>query len=297
MQACPASWASGLGRVGPAFWDAAAGGVASIPGDSRRSAPRRLHSRRSAFPHSLECAWILCFELANPDHGAARRCGFTGRRSAWFPLLSTTAICLGFVDGTENPRGKAAIDAVLIGAEDAAFAGGSYVIVQKYLHDLAGGMRCPRKRRNASSAAPNCPTSNWTIPSNRPRRITRSPRSSRTGKRSRSCATTCHSARPGRRIRHLFHRLQPFAAHDRTDARKHVRRPSARQLRPPARFQPRCHRQPVLRPVRDVSGDVQPTSRRCRNVQSGQAPNHHHQSRRADGSLRIGSLKGDIQHE
>jgi putative iron-dependent peroxidase len=43
---------------------------------------------------------------------------------------------LGFVDGTENPRGEAAIDAVTIGQEDTAFAGGSYVIVQKYLHDL-----------------------------------------------------------------------------------------------------------------------------------------------------------------
>jgi len=43
---------------------------------------------------------------------------------------------LGFVDGTENPRGEAVIDAALIGEEDAAFAGGSYVIVQKYLHDL-----------------------------------------------------------------------------------------------------------------------------------------------------------------
>ncbi|MGP0071469.1 MAG: Dyp-type peroxidase [Bryobacteraceae bacterium] len=45
---------------------------------------------------------------------------------------------LGFVDGTENPRGEAVIDAVLVGDEDAAFAGGSYVIVQKYLHDLDG---------------------------------------------------------------------------------------------------------------------------------------------------------------
>ena len=43
---------------------------------------------------------------------------------------------IGFVDGTENPRGAAAIDAVLVGEEDAAFAGGSYVMVQKYLHDL-----------------------------------------------------------------------------------------------------------------------------------------------------------------
>jgi porphyrinogen peroxidase len=45
---------------------------------------------------------------------------------------------LGFVDGTENPRGDAVIEAVLIGEEDAAFAGGSYVIVQKYLHDVDG---------------------------------------------------------------------------------------------------------------------------------------------------------------
>ncbi|BAK82633.1 Dyp-type peroxidase [Komagataeibacter medellinensis] len=43
---------------------------------------------------------------------------------------------LGFVDGTENPSGQAARDATLIGEEDAAFSGGSYVIVQKYLHDL-----------------------------------------------------------------------------------------------------------------------------------------------------------------
>jgi putative iron-dependent peroxidase len=43
---------------------------------------------------------------------------------------------LGFVDGTENPVGPVASDAVLIGPEDPWFAGGSYVIVQKYLHDL-----------------------------------------------------------------------------------------------------------------------------------------------------------------
>jgi putative iron-dependent peroxidase len=44
---------------------------------------------------------------------------------------------LGFVDGTENPRGAVATAAVLIGDEDPEFCGGSYVIVQKYLHDLA----------------------------------------------------------------------------------------------------------------------------------------------------------------
>jgi putative iron-dependent peroxidase len=50
---------------------------------------------------------------------------------------------LGFVDGTENPRGQAVIDAVLIGAEDPAFTAGSYVIVQKYLHDLDGWNALP----------------------------------------------------------------------------------------------------------------------------------------------------------
>ena len=43
---------------------------------------------------------------------------------------------LGFVDGTENPRGDAAFDAALVGGEDSACAGGSYVIIQKYLHDM-----------------------------------------------------------------------------------------------------------------------------------------------------------------
>jgi putative iron-dependent peroxidase len=43
---------------------------------------------------------------------------------------------LGFVDGTENPVGPAASAAVLVGDEDPEFVGGSYVIVQKYLHDL-----------------------------------------------------------------------------------------------------------------------------------------------------------------
>ena len=50
---------------------------------------------------------------------------------------------IGFVDGTENPRGKEASDAVLIGEEDAAFSGGSYVMVQKYLHDMQGWNALP----------------------------------------------------------------------------------------------------------------------------------------------------------
>jgi len=43
---------------------------------------------------------------------------------------------LGFVDGTANPVGNALAESTLIGDEDAANAGGSYVVVQKYLHNL-----------------------------------------------------------------------------------------------------------------------------------------------------------------
>lgn len=52
---------------------------------------------------------------------------------------------LGFVDGTANPTGHEIGDSALVGEEDADFAGGSYVVVQKYLHDLAawGGTPTP----------------------------------------------------------------------------------------------------------------------------------------------------------
>jgi putative iron-dependent peroxidase len=48
---------------------------------------------------------------------------------------------LGVVDGTENPTGPAATAAVVIGDEYRDFAGSSYVIVQKYLHDMAAWNR------------------------------------------------------------------------------------------------------------------------------------------------------------
>lgn len=50
---------------------------------------------------------------------------------------------LGFVDGTENPEGRRAADAVFVAEEDRDFAGGSYVIVQKYLHDLTAWNALP----------------------------------------------------------------------------------------------------------------------------------------------------------
>lgn len=43
---------------------------------------------------------------------------------------------LGFVDGTENPNGPVAVNATTIEDEDPDFTGGSYVHVQKYVHDM-----------------------------------------------------------------------------------------------------------------------------------------------------------------
>lgn len=44
---------------------------------------------------------------------------------------------LGFVDGTANPSHADIADAALVGDDDPMFAGGSYVVVQRYTHDLA----------------------------------------------------------------------------------------------------------------------------------------------------------------
>ena len=50
---------------------------------------------------------------------------------------------LGFIDGTANPTGLDLSASALVGDEDATFAGGSYVVVQKYLHDLTAWAQIP----------------------------------------------------------------------------------------------------------------------------------------------------------
>jgi putative iron-dependent peroxidase len=84
----------------------------------------------------------LCFELATQ---VMQRLGdtVTGADEVHGFSYFDNRDLIGFVDGTENPVGQAALDATLVGDEDAAFAGGSYVIVQKYLHDLGGWNAVP----------------------------------------------------------------------------------------------------------------------------------------------------------
>ncbi len=79
----------------------------------------------------------LCFELAQRLMERLRGAATVVDEVHGFRSFDERDV-LGFVDRTENPEGAAAQAAVLIGDEDAEFAGGSYVIIQKYVHDLAG---------------------------------------------------------------------------------------------------------------------------------------------------------------
>jgi porphyrinogen peroxidase len=53
----------------------------------------------------------------------------------------------GFIEGTENPKGKERAPVALIGAEDLAFAGGSYVFTQRYVHNLKKWATVPQKEQ------------------------------------------------------------------------------------------------------------------------------------------------------
>src|SRR5215470_3223384 len=79
----------------------------------------------------------LCFELASQIMAKLEGAVTTVDEVHGFRYFDSRDL-LGFVDGTENPTGQQAVDSTIIGEEDPAFAGGSYVIVQKYLHDMDG---------------------------------------------------------------------------------------------------------------------------------------------------------------
>jgi putative iron-dependent peroxidase len=76
----------------------------------------------------------LCFELATQIMTRLKGAVSSVDEVHGFRYFDNRDL-MGFVDGTENPTAQAAVDAACIGPEDARFSGGSYVIVQKYLHD------------------------------------------------------------------------------------------------------------------------------------------------------------------
>ena len=92
----------------------------------------------------------LCFELAGQLVTRMGGCATVIDEVHGFRSFDQRDL-LGFVDGTENPEGAAALEAVLIGDEDPEFAGGSYAVVQS----------ATRRRRSVrtSSACARGPTS------------------------------------------------------------------------------------------------------------------------------------------
>lgn len=77
----------------------------------------------------------LCFELASQIMSRLGTAVTTIDEVHGFKYFDDRDL-LGFVDGTENPTDQDAVNATTIGREDPACAGGSYVITQKYLHDV-----------------------------------------------------------------------------------------------------------------------------------------------------------------
>lgn len=124
--------------VGSEAWDRIVGGPR----------PKELHPFREIrgvhhapatpgdiFLHIRAMRTDLCFELATQVMARLGDAVAVVDEVHGFTYFDDRDL-IGFVDGTENPVGAAREAAVLIGDEDAAFAGGSYVVVQKYLHDL-----------------------------------------------------------------------------------------------------------------------------------------------------------------
>jgi putative iron-dependent peroxidase len=104
-----------------------------------RSGPRHAVATPGDLLFHIRAARMdLCFELATQIMTRIRDAVTVADEVQGFRYFDDRDI-IGFVDGTENPTGSEAFEATIISAgdaADAAFAGGSYVIVQKYLHDL-----------------------------------------------------------------------------------------------------------------------------------------------------------------
>jgi putative iron-dependent peroxidase len=77
----------------------------------------------------------VCFELATKIAERLRDAADIVDETRGFKYFDERDL-LGFVDGTENPVGDEAMEHVVVGDEDPGFAGGSYVMVQKYVHDM-----------------------------------------------------------------------------------------------------------------------------------------------------------------
>ena len=163
---------------------------------------------------------------------------------------------LGFVDGTENPDGPEAVDAVQIGQEDPRlrFGGASYVHVQKYTHDMTAwnALSVPEQERVIGRTklediefddAVKPPNSHLAL-----NVITDDDGNELQIVRANMPFGTLGDGASGT----YYIALRRRSGRDRADAAQHVHRRSARQHRPDPGLLHRRHRQHVLRPHRGL---------------------------------------------
>jgi putative iron-dependent peroxidase len=124
--------------IGSALWDRLSPDVR--PNDLREF--QAIHGARTApstpgdlLFHIRAERYDLCFELERMVLTALGDAATVVDEVTAFRYFDSRDL-LGFVDGTANPAGAEIPDAAVVGDEDPVFAGGSYVVVQRYLHDL-----------------------------------------------------------------------------------------------------------------------------------------------------------------
>jgi putative iron-dependent peroxidase len=129
---------------GSAAWDRLFGQprpIALHPFRELRSGPRFAPSTPGdVFFHIRAERMDLCFELAAQIMAQLADSVAPVDETHGFRYFDDRDLT-GFVDGTENPRGAESVAATIVGDADPVFAGGGYVMVQKYVHDLAAWHR------------------------------------------------------------------------------------------------------------------------------------------------------------
>jgi putative iron-dependent peroxidase len=115
----------------------------------------------------------LCFELAGQVMNRLRGAATVVDEVHGFKYFEVRDL-LGFVDGTENPTGPRAYDAVTVGAETPRSPAAATWPSRSTSMTSMPGTRCPSRRRSWWSAAPSSPTSSWRMTSSRATRTWRS---------------------------------------------------------------------------------------------------------------------------
>ena len=88
------------------------------------------------FFHIKSLRQDICFEMGTRLVASLRGLATVKEEVTGFTYLDSRDLT-GFIDGTQNPKGAERNEVALIGSEDSAFAGGSYVLTHRFIHLLS----------------------------------------------------------------------------------------------------------------------------------------------------------------